>query len=84
MFVFTMHTETKYYDKGDTIFSEKGETLGRVLRCSKIELPKETIFYSYDIESIEEDFQRLKNGEIKIWKVEKYDVFPCSTFYYRE
>lgn len=83
MFVFTMHIETKFYDKGDIIFSDKGETLGRVLRCSKIEIPSEKILYTYDVESTKEDFQRLENGEIDIWKVKEFSVFPCSTFYYR-
>ena len=83
MFVFTMHTETKFYDKGNIILSDKGETLGRVLKCSKIEIPNEKIFYTYDVESTKEYFQRLENGEINIWKEKEFSVFTCSTFYYR-
>lgn len=84
VFAFSIYSETKFYDKGDIIFSDKGETIGRVLKCSEIAIPGEKVFYSYDIEAIKEDYERLKSGEIGLWKMKGYSVHPCSISYYHE
>lgn len=84
IFAFSIDTETKFYDKGDIVFSDQGEIIGRVLKCSQIEIPEDKIHYSYDVESTKDTYEKLKNGEMKIWKLEKYSVFSCSMCYYHE
>lgn len=84
VFAFSIYSETKFYDKGDIIFSDKGETIGRVLKCSEVSIPGEKVFYTYDIEASKEDYERLKNGEFGLWKMEKYSIHSCSISYYRE
>ena len=84
IFAFSMSTETKFYDKGDTIFSDNGEVIGRVLKCMKVNIDEENVLYSYDIESTKDVYEALDKGDMRIWKLEKYTISTCSTWYINE
>lgn len=81
IFAFSLFTKKKYYDKGDMIFSNTGESIGRVLRCSKNDIDLSDVFYSYDIESDEETFKKLQAKEIPIYRIDDYSVHDCLISY---
>ncbi|MBO5097917.1 MAG: hypothetical protein J6B96_06355 [Agathobacter sp.] len=82
IFAFTLDTEIKFYDKGDVLFSDKGDTIGKILNCHKNEVMDDKVHYIYDVEATEEIYEMLKNEEIRIWKLDNYTVSTCSTWYY--
>ena len=79
-----MSTETKFYDKGDTLFSDNGKLIGRVLKCLKVDIDEDNVFYSYDIESTRDVYEALEKGNMRIWRLDNYTVSTCSTRYYQE
>lgn len=82
IFAFSLSTKSDYYEKGDIIFSDKGDTLGRVIRRMKVAIPGEEIYYSYDVESTVEDYENIKSNAVKLYKIKEYSVRDCSTIYY--
>lgn len=74
---FTLYTETDWSD--GIIFGADGDTLGRVLH--KTTPCCDNTMYSYDIESTKETFEKLQNGKIRLYGIEKYSIGHCSTWY---
>lgn len=83
IFAFTLDTKEAFYHTGSCVAASDGTIIGRVLRCRKKEIDEDNIFYSYDIESSEETFMKLKSKEIGIFRVNEYSVYRCSVAYMR-
>ncbi len=81
LFVFSMSTETRFYEKGDIIFSDNGDVIGRVLKCSEVDIDEDNVYYAYDIESTKDVYEALENGNMRIWNLDKYTISTCSTWY---
>lgn len=81
IFAFTLTTRQDCFKKGDIVFSTDGDTIGKVLRCLKVTADPENEFYFYDVESIEDTYHLIENGEKKLYRVSEYSVSPCSTWY---
>lgn len=84
IFTFTLSTKTKYYEKGELIFDKFGNDIGRILRCLEISRRGSDTFYSYDIESNEETYQKLQKKEIELYMIPAYSVYPSYISYYDE
>lgn len=84
IFAFTLHTNWDYYEKGDCVFTNTGDTIGRIIRKSRVDIPGEKVFYTYDVESTKENFERIKSGDVILYKIKNYSVSNCSTLYYTE
>ena len=82
IYAFTISTKEKYYEEGDCIAGHDGDLIGRVLHCLKIEIDPENIYYSYDVESTPEYYEKLKSG-YQLYKVSEFSVHECSTYYTR-
>ena len=83
IFTFKLDTKEEHYHTGSCVAASDGTIIGRVLHCSKNEIDEDNIFYSYDIESTEETFRKLKSKEIEIFRVNEFSVYPCSVTYMR-
>ena len=77
IFAFTLTTE-KDFDVHDTLCDTEGGIIGRILRKSP---SYRGDYFTYDVESTKEIYEKLERGEIKIYGIEKYDVSCCSTAY---
>lgn len=78
VFAFTLCSEADL--SGCSIFSDKGELVGRVLK------KRESCYgtrFSYDIESTESLYEKIESGEIRLYGIESYDVRCCNTRYTR-
>ena len=81
IFAFSTSAYEKFYDKGEIIFSDDGDVVGRVLKCLKLENTEDEVFYAYDIESTKDVYEKLEKGEIKMWRMEQCKVHPCYMSY---
>ena len=81
---FSMSSKTRFYEKGDILFSDKGDVIGRVLKCLEVDIDADNVFYAYDIESTKDVYEALENGSMRIWKLNEYTVSKCSTWYQRK
>lgn len=81
IFAFSTSANEKFYDKGEIIFSDDGDVVGRVLKCLKVENTEDEVFYAYDIESTKDVYEKLEKGEMKMWRMEQCKVHPCYMSY---
>lgn len=79
IFTFSLHTEKDVVD--GSIFDTNGEVLGRVIHKF---ISQTGNGVTYDIETTKETFDKIDNGEIKLWGIEKYYVTTSHTAYYRD
>lgn len=77
IFAFTLHTETEL-DDNSVVFSTDGNIVGKILHKR---LPYKSNLYSYDVESTKDTFEKLKNGEVRLYGIENYSMDNCSTWY---
>ncbi len=80
IYAFTISTKEKYFEEGDCIAGKDGNLIGRVLHCLKVETAPNGTYYSYDVESSPEYFEKLKSG-YQLYKVSEFSVHECSTYY---
>ena len=83
IFTFTVTTTDDLRDPPG-FFTTEGEFVGRVLRCNKNDVDPKHIFYSYDVESSAEMFERLSCGVAKLYKVDDYTIGRSSTHWVRK
>lgn len=81
IFAFTLSTKKDCYEKGDCIFSADGKTVGRVLSRMNVEIDSEHFYYAYDVESDSSTFEKLRSGEMKLYRVDEFSVSECSVMY---
>lgn len=84
MFVFSMTAKTRFYEKGDILFSDKGDVIGKIINCREVDNDEYKVFYAYDIESTKDVYKALESGSMYIWKLNEYTVSTCSTWYQRK
>ena len=84
IFTFTIMTKQDCFETGDCVFSADGDTVGRVLHRLKVAVDPENIFYSYDVESINDTYQLIESRKKQLYRVPEYYLSPCSTCYTRK
>jgi len=87
IFAFTLNTKENLGESG-CVFDNQGSIIGRILKKHPIfqdsyDENKYNGNYSYDIESLEETYMKITNGEI-VLNIENYSVDSCSTWYYQK
>ena len=83
IFAFSLTTSV-VLEKGQTVFSESGDLIGRILAVHKLPEEKTLYSYDYDVESTPDTYAKLKSGELKIYRIDKYSVTSCSICYVRK
>lgn len=84
IYAFTLTTKQDCFTKDDCVFASDGDVIGRVLHRLKVDIDSNDAYYSYDVESTEETYQMLKNGQKQLYHVQDYHVSPCSVWYTRK
>lgn len=82
IFAFSLATDAAL-EKGQAVFSE-GEPIGRVLTVHKLSFDDAVYKYDYDVESTPDIYAKLKSGEMKLYRMDRYNVSPCSIHYTRD
>lgn len=82
IFAFTLWTKERL-EKGNCIFTETGDLVGRILsKCPTFTDDYDEFdykdSYSYDIETTEEQYEKIANGEIKL-AIKDYSVHQSNT-----
>ena len=81
IFAFTLSCKQNFSDEGECLFMDDGSIAGRILHKTKVDIDYEDNYYSYNIESTEEDYNALLDGTKKIYKLSDYHISPCNTYY---
>lgn len=84
MYIFTLDTKKDYFPRLGVLCDDKGHVLGRVISRLKVDVVEDNIFYSYDIEGTKEAYEGLADGTIHPYRIDEYNVSPCSTYYVRK
>lgn len=84
MYIFTLTTKKDYFPRLGVLCDEKGHVLGRVISRLKVDVVEDNIFYSYDIDGTKEAYEGLAEDKIRPYRIEDYQVSPCSTYYVRK
>ena len=84
LFVINITTKEKWGDGDTTLFTEDGDMVGRTLSYHKNEVDPNNVFYSFDIETDEDMYEKLKSGEIKLHHIKEYYVSKSNIAYYRD
>ena len=82
LFVINITTKENWGDGDTTLFTEDGDMVGRTLSYHKNTVDPNNVFYSFDIESCEEMYQKLKSGEVKLYGIKEYHVGKSNVLYY--
>ena len=82
VYTFTIRTTTELPAGANSIFGEDGAFIGRILHRSKNTVDEANPFYSYDVESTPEYFEKLNNG-YKLYKIDNFSVDGSSVVYTR-
>lgn len=84
IFTITVITKENYGEGDPTLFTENGDMVGRTLAYRKNDIDSDNVFYSFDIETSEEMYNKLKSGEIKLYHLKEYSVHKSNLTYYRD
>ena len=83
IFTFTVTTTTDLGDPPE-LFTTEGEFVGRILRSNKNDMNPKHVFYSCDVESSRDMFEKLSSGMVKLYKVDDYTIGRSSTHWVRQ
>lgn len=85
--IFAFSLRTKSNLNAGSVFGANGEVVGQILsKRPKFKDEWNEIsyddFYTYDVESLKETYEKIKNGEI-ILNADDYSIDDCSTSWVR-
>ena len=82
MFAFTLTTTSNEYNEiGDVLFTNTGDTIGRILRRSITEISEDEFYCCYDIETSEDMYKAIESGSVQVSGFNFYKVSSGNISY---